>query len=79
MINPDAVCEWVQEGPSHIVKKRICEITEEEYSVKVNLKDFIDWRNGKYAQDAFPMLSREQREFIISGITPAMWDAMFPK
>jgi hypothetical protein len=28
-------------------------------------------------QDAFPQLDADQREFLISGITPEEWDATF--
>ena len=31
-------------------------------------------RNGMLAQDAFPNLSPPEREFLISGITPAEWE-----
>ena len=30
-------------------------------------------------QGIFPELSNEDREFLISGITPEEWDATFPK
>ena len=32
---------------------------------------------GAFLQDAFPMLTAIEREFIISGITPAEWEAEF--
>lgn len=32
---------------------------------------------GVLIQDAFPMLTPAQREFIKTGITPDEWDAMF--
>lgn len=50
--------------------KRVKEIdcTQEEY-------DF--WMGGALAQDAFPNLSADDREFIMSGITPDEWDETF--
>ena len=33
--------------------------------------------NVPFVQIAFPELSAEEREFIITGITPEMWDTMF--
>jgi len=30
-------------------------------------------------QNEFPLLSDEDREFLLSGITPSAWAAMFPK
>lgn len=32
------------------------------------------WEEGMYAQDAFPSLTAEEREFLITGITPEEWD-----
>ena len=31
----------------------------------------------EHIQKCFPMLSAEHREFLISGITPAEWEALF--
>jgi len=47
-------------------------ISESEY--KEQLKK---WENGMYIQDAFPMLTPEQREFIMTGVIPEEWDAAF--
>lgn len=33
--------------------------------------------NGMYIQTAFAKLSAEQREFLMTGITPGEWDEMF--
>lgn len=39
---------------------------------------FMAWRRGEYLiQDAFPDLSAEEREFLMSGATPEEWDAEF--
>jgi len=32
------------------------------------------WKNGVLIQKAFPDLSPEDREFIMTGITPEEWD-----
>lgn len=45
-------------------------ITEEQ------LFNFINGRSG-LAQEAFPDLSAEEREFIISGIHPIEWNELF--
>lgn len=41
-------------------------VTEEQYS---------RWMNGELAQNAFPHLNADDREFIISGIPPGEWDS----
>lgn len=43
-------------------------ITEEQY------KNYLD---GMLAQDAFPDLSADDREFIISGVVSEEWDALY--
>lgn len=35
------------------------------------------WKSGTLIQATFPMLDVGQREFIKTGITPAVWDRMF--
>ena len=35
------------------------------------------WNSGMYIQDAMPQLNDEQREFMMTGITPEEWDATF--
>jgi hypothetical protein len=41
-------------------------------------RGWYHWMHGgKLAQEAFPFLSHEEREFLISGITPAEWHEIF--
>ena len=35
------------------------------------------WQSGALIQEAFPHLSADQREFLLSGITPEEWEATF--
>ena len=42
------------------------------------LNDFLDGKLG-LAQEAFPHLSIDEREFIISGIHPTEWEQLFGK
>lgn len=35
------------------------------------------WKNGQMIQDAMPNIPAEEREFIITGITPEFWQATF--
>jgi len=46
--------------------------------VEVNEMDYLDWQDGMLAQDAFPYLSPDERETLISGICPTCWAKMFP-
>lgn len=43
--------------------------------IEVNEIDYFDWDDGVKAQDAFPYLSDNEREMLISGICPTCWDS----
>lgn len=45
--------------------------------VEVNEMDYLDWQDGVLVQDAFPYLSANEREMLISGICPTCWDSTF--
>jgi hypothetical protein len=52
-----------------------CPVCGAVRQVMVNSEDYFAWRfEGKLAQDAFPYLSRVEREAIISGICPTCWN-----
>lgn len=39
---------------------------------------FLSWQSGKGCiQDVFPKLSSDDREFLMTGITPDEWDELF--
>lgn len=35
------------------------------------------WEGGELIQNVFPNLTPDQREFLMTGITPTEWDAKF--
>ena len=43
----------------------------------VNGQDVVDWKGGKYIQDAMPYLSADERELLISGTCGTCFDKMF--
>ena len=47
-------------------------ITQEEFQTGCNLR-----QQGELIQNAFPTLTPDQREFLLSGSTPEEWNAMF--
>ena len=54
-----------------------CPFCGEANYVLVREEDYIAWQNGELAQRAFPYLSADEREMLISGICPTCWDSMF--
>ncbi len=39
--------------------------------------DFFKWQEGELAQNAFPYLSADEREMLISGVCPKCWAKTF--
>ena len=66
-------------SPVERTRRRMCTITGKVYEVSVKLEDYNRWKDGELIQNVFPDLSVEQREFLITGITPAEWDNMMPE
>jgi hypothetical protein len=59
------------DGPCYECKK--------PQAVTVPAAAFIKFGQGGFAQDCFPALPAEQREFLISGICGKCWDELFPE
>jgi hypothetical protein len=60
-----------------ITKKSQITGIEHKMDIPMTEKQFIEWfelANPRLVQDIFPELSAEQREFLVSGITPEEWD-----
>lgn len=47
--------------------------------IDVTQEQIDKWQSGSYIQDAMPHLSGDDREFLISGITPDEWNKAFPE
>ena len=48
-----------------------------EMEIDVTEKQITLWMEGALIQDVMPNLSPDEREFIMTGITPAEWDEAF--
>lgn len=62
--------------------KEVCVVTRCPFcgrgnEVEVNEADYWDWDDGELVQVAFPYLSAEEREMLISGICPTCWNETF--
>lgn len=56
----------------------VCPFCGTENEIKVNMVDYWEWVNeGKLVQNAFPYLSADEREMLISGICPKCWESTF--
>ena len=63
--------------------KEVCVVTRRPLCgkanfVEVNEVDYDDWSDGEKVIVAFPYLSANEREMLISGICPKCWNDMLP-
>jgi len=54
-----------------------CNVTGEVYKATYPKTGVVAWLMGAHIQDAMPDVSDGDREFLISGISPAGWDRLF--
>jgi len=45
--------------------------------IDVTLEQVASWEQGELVQNAMPNLSADEREFIMTGITPTEWNEIF--
>ena len=48
-----------------------------EMEIDVSDKQIALWMEGALIQDVMPNLTPDEREFLMTGITPAEWNEMF--
>lgn len=58
-------------------KTRPCIRCNETSTITVDADAHRRWTSGELIQDAFPDMTADNRELLISGIHPACWDSMF--
>lgn len=58
--------------------ERISQLTGVRHAreIQVTLEQMNAWRRGELIQVAMPELSADDREFIMTGITPEEWKAL---
>lgn len=54
-----------------------CPFCGVESVISVFEDDYLAWEQGALVQDAFPYLSADDREMLISGICPTCWEKTF--
>lgn len=69
----------MRENKREYIVMTLCPFCGEMHEVPVNEADYWDWQDGALVQDAFPYLTADEREMLVSGICPNCWDKMFPE
>jgi len=50
-----------------------------EMDLDITLDQINRWNSGELIQNVFTNLSNDEREFLMTGITPEEWDEVFDK
>jgi hypothetical protein len=61
------------------VKTKTCTVCGEYEVWSLDRKAVESWQAGEYIQNAFPEMSIQDREVLITGTHPACWDKLFPE
>ena len=68
----------MRENKKEVIVVTVCPMCGHANEIAVNEEDYYDWSfDGALVQDAFPYLSADEREMLISGICPKCWDKLF--
>lgn len=62
-----------------IVRTKPCHVCGNYELWSLNRKAVESWQAGEYIQNAFPDMSMEDREVLITGTHPACWNKLFPE
>ena len=57
-------------------KRSMMSGTLNEMNIEVSEKQITLWQEGALIQDVMPNLSADEREFLMTGITPSEWHEM---
>ena len=60
-----------------ITIKGTCVVTGKPHKVTVPRDGYLRWKKGGLIQKAMPEVSEDDREFLISGISPEGWKQIF--
>lgn len=76
----DSYCtyrETYDNGQHHYIYSGPCKVTGKSVSVKVPAEGLYAYRQGAFIQDAFPDLSKDECEFLMTGISKEGWQLTF--
>lgn len=74
----DSECRYVEKFNPHVYSYTgSCVISGKKITVDVPAEGLYKYRQGVLIQDAFPEMSEDDREFLMSGICGEAFDAAF--
>ena len=57
----------------------LCPLCKSQEYIEVSEEGFLKWQEGLMIQLAFPELTEDQRERVLTGICSSCWDEAFPE
>jgi hypothetical protein len=60
-----------------VIVENVCPFCGDIGQVKVSKSGYEAWQQGAFIQEAFPNLSPNCRELLMTGICPTCWDKSF--
>ena len=61
----------------HITRRSVFSGTVSTRDLPITPHQLARWTAGTLVQDAFPHLTADDREFLMTGLTPEEWQALF--
>lgn len=79
MIKGDLYTRLQELKKKHNIKiETICPNCNKHTVLEVNVNDYFDFKEGKkHIQEAFPYLSADEREMLLTGLCKECWDKLF--
>lgn len=74
----DSFCTYTEAmNPHRYIFTGPCRVTKVQYSVEIPSEELYAYRQGAMIQDAMKSVSKDNREFLMSGYSPAGWFKQF--
>jgi len=71
--------EFHEDGTATVVRYSPFSGKWHKATLRMTRRNLAQWLDGELIQDVFPNLATDEREFLITGITPAEWEEAFGK
>lgn len=74
-------CNIINNGDGTLRLEGVCPISGATWALDgIDAYSYNRWKTAEaLIQDAFPGLSTDDRELLITGITPDAWESLFPE
>lgn len=73
----DRVIRTVSDDGENVTFSGHCLFDHHPFSITVKLSDANRWINGENIANCFPELGADDREILLSGISPNHWNELF--